>query len=132
MWTYCSLKISVNHEKYLTTYVFFFFNQKSFDFLRLIQNCCLKSQMSYKWNELSKPKQTTPCMISPFLQQLNAYLKHMLEIYLKIVFELTWCIFHSGLAPATEHKVTVTADSLSNNRQEKLSAFVIFKTPSGG
>nr|XP_034336697.1 RIMS-binding protein 2-like isoform X2 [Crassostrea gigas] len=36
------------------------------------------------------------------------------------------------LAPAMEHKVTVTADSLSNSRQEKLSAFVIFKTPSGG
>ncbi|XP_065934810.1 RIMS-binding protein 2 isoform X12 [Magallana gigas] len=38
----------------------------------------------------------------------------------------------TGLAPAMEHKVTVTADSLSNSRQEKLSAFVIFKTPSGG
>ncbi|XP_078338451.1 peripheral-type benzodiazepine receptor-associated protein 1-like isoform X7 [Crassostrea virginica] len=38
----------------------------------------------------------------------------------------------TGLVPATEHKVTVTADSLSNNTQEKLSAFVIFKTPSGG
>ena len=40
--------------------------------------------------------------------------------------------FNVGLVPATEHKVTVTPDSLSNNMQEKLSAFVIFKTPSGG
>ncbi|XP_055995650.1 peripheral-type benzodiazepine receptor-associated protein 1-like isoform X20 [Ostrea edulis] len=36
-----------------------------------------------------------------------------------------------GLAPATEHRVSVTADGLSINRQEK-SAFVVFKTPSGG
>lgn len=76
--------------------------------------------------------QTPPSMNTSLLQQFNAFLKHMLEIYFKIGFELTWCIFPSGLGPATEHKVTVTADSLSNNRQEKLSAFVIFKTPSGG
>ncbi|XP_062590789.1 peripheral-type benzodiazepine receptor-associated protein 1-like isoform X4 [Saccostrea cucullata] len=38
----------------------------------------------------------------------------------------------TGLAPGSEHKVSVTAESLSTNRKNHLSAFVVFKTASGG
>lgn len=45
-------KLSVSRKKSYHL----FFNQKSVDFLRLIQNCWFKDQMCYKWNELNQTK----------------------------------------------------------------------------